>query len=169
MTYERNAWGNDTKDAVQAADVNQLLGGETSAPPTSSTPEVPTTIVEAASASAPDPATTVDPASLQPLTHEELMAEGEKVYAGTCAACHQLTGAGLPGAFPSLIASPIVTGPVADHINLVLHGKAGTAMAAFGTQLSWQQLAAVITYERNAWGNDTGDTVQPADIANFGQ
>ena len=169
VTYERNAWGNDTKDAVQAADVNQLLGGETSAPPTSSTQEVPTTTAGSESTNAPDPATTADPASLQPLTHEELMAEGEKVYAGTCAACHQLTGAGLPGAFPSLIASPIVTGPVADHINLVLHGKAGTAMAAFGTQLSWQQMAAVITYERNAWGNNTGDTVQPADIANFGQ
>jgi cytochrome c oxidase subunit 2 len=47
---------------------------------------------------------------------------------------------------------------------MVLHGKAGTAMQAFGVQLNPAQLAAVITYERNAWGNDMGDLVQPKKI-----
>jgi cytochrome c oxidase subunit 2 len=97
------------------------------------------------------------------------MAEGETVYATFCAACHQVTGAGVPPAFPALVGSAIAIGPVANHIDIVMHGKTGTAMQAFGKQLSPQQLAAVITYERNAWGNNTGDTVQPADIASHGQ
>lgn len=97
------------------------------------------------------------------------MAEGEKTYATICAACHQLTGAGMPPAFPALAGSAIATGPIANHIDIVMHGKPGTAMQAFGTQLTPQQLAAIITYERNAWGNNTGDTVQPADIARHGQ
>ena len=97
------------------------------------------------------------------------MAEGEQVYAATCAACHQATGVGIPGAFPSLIGSPVVTGPVSGHIEMVMHGKPGTAMQAFSGQLSPQQMAAVITYERNAWGNNSGDAVQAADVARQGQ
>ena len=58
----------------------------------------------------------------------------------------------------------IVLGPVPKHLDIVLHGIAGTAMAAFGSQLNDADLAAVITYERNAWGNNTGDIVQPADV-----
>ena len=58
----------------------------------------------------------------------------------------------------------MANGAMGDHIDMVLHGKAGTAMQAFGVQLNPAQLAAVITYERNAWGNDMGDMVQPRDI-----
>ena len=94
----------------------------------------------------------------------ELMTRGEKVYGTHCAACHQATGAGLPPAFPSLVGSPLVKGPVAGHVDIVMNGKPGTAMAAFGGQLSDADLAAVITYERNAWGNDSGDLLQPSDI-----
>ena len=96
---------------------------------------------------------------------DELMEKGEKTYEQVCAVCHQVNGAGMPPTFPALKSSVIATGPVADHINLVLHGKNGTAMQAFATQLSDVDLAAVITYERNAWGNETGDVVQPSDIA----
>lgn len=95
---------------------------------------------------------------------DELMQKGEQVYGTFCVACHQTNGQGIPGAFPALAGSVIATGPVADHINIVLNGKAGTAMAPFGAQLNDVDLAAVITYERNAWGNDMGDLVQPADI-----
>jgi cytochrome c oxidase subunit 2 len=95
---------------------------------------------------------------------DELMEKGEEVYGTFCVACHQANGQGVPGAFPALAGSAIATGPVADHLNRVLHGKAGTAMAAFGPQLNDVDLAAVITYERNSWGNDTGDVVQPADV-----
>lgn len=95
---------------------------------------------------------------------DELMEKGEEVYGSVCVACHQANGQGVPGAFPALDGGAITTGPVEEHIDIVLNGKAGTAMAAFGPQLNDVDLAAVITYERNAWGNDAGDTVQPADI-----
>lgn len=94
----------------------------------------------------------------------ELKARGEKVYAANCVACHQPTGKGVPGAFPALDGSKLTKGPKAGHIDIVLNGKSGTAMAAFGKQLSDTDIAAVITYERNAWSNKTGDAVQPAEI-----
>lgn len=93
----------------------------------------------------------------------ELMTRGEQVYNTSCAACHQINGAGIPGVFPALAGSKIATGPAADHIHIVVHGKAGTAMQAFGAQLNDADLAAVITYERNSWGNSAG-VVQPSDV-----
>jgi cytochrome c oxidase subunit 2 len=96
-------------------------------------------------------------------TKEELMARGEKVYA-QCAACHGATGAGVPGVFPALAGSKIATGPLDGHLNIVLHGKPGTAMQAFAGQMNDADLAAVITFERNAFGNSTGDIVQPAQV-----
>jgi cytochrome c oxidase subunit 2 len=104
-------------------------------------------------------------ASTQTLTMEELMAKGETVYNTVCAACHQANGQGIPGVFKPIAGSPIATGDKAAHINIVLHGKTGTAMQAFGEQLNAVDLAAVITYERNAFGNSTGDLVQPSEIA----
>ncbi len=95
----------------------------------------------------------------------DLVARGEKIYAANCAACHQANGMGLPGAFPAINGSKVATGPVDAHIDIVLHGKPGTAMAAFGSQLSDADIAAVVTYQRNAWDNKTGDAVQPAQIA----
>jgi cytochrome c oxidase subunit 2 len=115
---------------------------------------------------------------------DDLMAKGAEVYSANCVACHQANGEGIPGAFPPLVngkafagaadamqrlrergflnqQDQIVLGPVEDHIALVMSGVSGTAMAAFGSQLSDVELAVVITYERNAWGNDTGDVVQP--------
>jgi cytochrome c oxidase subunit 2 len=97
-------------------------------------------------------------------TMDELMVRGEKAYQTNCAACHQPTGEGLPPMFPALKGSKIATGPVADHLSIVLHGKAGTAMAAFGKQLSPVDIAAIITYERNAWGNALGDMLTPQDV-----
>jgi cytochrome c oxidase subunit 2 len=94
---------------------------------------------------------------------KDLVAAGEKVFAGNCAACHQANGKGVPGAFPALDGSKIVTGAKAEQIALVLNGKAGTAMVAW-KQLSDADLAAVITYTRNSWGNKTGEAVQPAEI-----
>ena len=95
----------------------------------------------------------------------ELKTMGEKVYTTYCIACHQESGMGIPGAFPALNGSPIATGDKAAHIDMVLHGKEKTAMAAFGPLLSDLDIAAVVTYERNHWDNKTGDAVQPADIA----
>lgn len=99
-------------------------------------------------------------------TMDELKAQGEKVYAGTCAACHQAHGKGIPGTFPGLDGSKITNGPKAEHIKMVVNGKAGTAMAAF-KHLSDVDIAAVVTYERNSWGNTMGDVVQPSEIKEF--
>ncbi len=95
---------------------------------------------------------------------DELMARGEKVYAANCAACHQPNGAGLPPAFPALDGSKITKGPKAGHLDIVLKGKPGTAMAAFGAQLSDTDIAAVVAYERNAWSNKLGELIQPAEV-----
>ena len=91
----------------------------------------------------------------------ELMAHGEKVYLANCAACHQANGAGLPGTFPPLAGSPVARGPVEAHIDRVLFGQPGTAMAAFGAQLSDFDLAAVVSYERNSWQNAAAAGAQP--------
>lgn len=102
------------------------------------------------------------------MSKDELMDLGEKVYNSTCAACHQPNGQGVNGVFPALAGSGVAADPDAksEHLDIVVNGVSGTAMQAFGEQLSMQELAAVITYERNAWGNDTGDLIQAADINN---
>ena len=97
----------------------------------------------------------------------QLMTHGERVYQTNCASCHLANGAGLPGAFPALLQDSAATGALQAHLGIVINGVPGTAMAAFGVQLSAADLAAVITYERNAWGNDTGDLVQPLDVARY--
>jgi cytochrome c oxidase subunit 2 len=96
-------------------------------------------------------------------TLDELKAKGEQVYAANCLACHQATGKGMPPAFPALDGSKVATGPKAAQIALELKGKPGTAMAAF-ERLSDAELAAVITYTRNSWGNKTGEAIQPSEI-----
>jgi cytochrome c oxidase subunit 2 len=93
---------------------------------------------------------------------KDLLARGEKVYAANCVACHQASGKGVTGAFPALDGSKVVNGPKADQMALVLGGKAGTAMASF-KQLSDTDLAAVLSYTRNSWGNKAGE-VQPSEI-----
>ena len=97
---------------------------------------------------------------------QDLLARGETVYQANCAACHGPTGAGIPGAFPAMTGSAIVNGDAAEHVNIVVNGKAGTAMSAFKGQLNDDDIAAVITYERNSFGNSVGDTVQPSAIKN---
>lgn len=97
---------------------------------------------------------------------QDLLAKGEKVYQTNCAACHGPTGAGIPGVFPAMTDSPIVSGDAAGHLDIVLNGKSGTAMAAYKGQLSDVDLAAVITFERNSFGNKVGDIVQPSAVKN---
>ena len=101
-------------------------------------------------------------------TLDELRARGEKTYAANCVACHQANGRGAPPAFPPLDGSKVVIGPKDKQIETVLNGvvKNGkpTAMAAFGKQLNDVELAAVITFTRNNWGNKTGEAIQPAEV-----
>jgi cytochrome c oxidase subunit 2 len=93
------------------------------------------------------------------------MTQGELLYNTHCAACHQANGKGLPPTFPGIAGSAVATGDISAHIDITINGRPGTAMAAFGPQLSDEQLAAIVTYQRNAFGNDTGDVVAPDDIA----
>ncbi len=98
-------------------------------------------------------------------TAAELADRGGSVYATHCVACHQPDGKGIPPAFPALDGSPVATGDVEGLLEVVVKGRTGTAMVAFGAQLSDSEIAAVTTWLRNAWSNDTGDAVQPADVA----
>src|SRR5690606_32715015 len=99
-------------------------------------------------------------------TGEELIARGEKVYAANCVACHQAGGQGVPGTFAALNGSKTVLGPKAEQIDIVLHGRPGTAMASFAA-LSDVEIASVVTYTRNAWtnaGQGEDPVVQPSEI-----
>lgn len=102
-------------------------------------------------------------------TDEELMVLGEEVYNRSCAACHQVDGTGIPGVFPALKDSPIALGPKEGHIAILIDGVAGTSMQSFADQLSEVDIAAVVHYERNAWGNDVGDITQPIEVLNYKQ
>ena len=95
---------------------------------------------------------------------EELIPMGESVYIQHCATCHQPDGSGQGIKYPALAGSLIANGPVGDHIDRVMNGLADTEMQAWAPQLSDLDIAAVITYERNAFGNGMGDHVQPLAI-----
>ena len=101
-------------------------------------------------------------------TLDELKQRGEKVYATNCVACHQATGKGAPGVGAPLDGSALVNGPKADQIKILLVGKKGPdypgGMPGWA-QLSDTDIAAVITYTRNNWGNKAAENiVQPAEI-----
>ena len=93
-----------------------------------------------------------------------LMEQGEKVYTGSCVACHQAGGQGIPGVFPAITDSPIALGDMAEHLNTIMNGRPGTAMQAFAGQLSDADIAAVTTFQRNGLGNSVGDMLQPSDV-----
>ena len=97
-------------------------------------------------------------------TMAELMPIGEQVFLTHCATCHESTGVGQGVTYPALAGGEIPNGPLEVHIDLVMNGKGGTEMQSWAPQLSDRELAAVITYERNAWGNSTNDVVQPKTI-----
>ncbi|MDN3616528.1 cytochrome c oxidase subunit II [Vibrio gallaecicus] len=101
------------------------------------------------------------------LTMDELYAEGETIYNARCAVCHQVNGDGITGAFPAIKGSAIALGDLSTHLDTIVYGRPGTAMQAFDAQLSEKEIAAVVTYQRNAWGNDTGDVVQASDVNAF--
>lgn len=119
-------------------------------------------------------------------TRAALMDNGKRVFAQNCAVCHQTNGLGVAGTFPPIAAGHpfsasaelisklqkrgfykdgrIVEGPLADHIGIVLEGIANTAMPAFSSRLDDAAIASVITFERNSFGNHTGEIVQPSKV-----
>jgi len=100
----------------------------------------------------------------QTFTLDQLMERGADVYARSCLACHGAKGEG--GVGTALAGSAIATGDIAKHLDIGINGVPGTAMQAFGGQLNDVEMAAVITYQRNAFGNNMGDMIQPIDVYN---
>ena len=100
----------------------------------------------------------------QTFTLDQLMERGEAVYARACLACHGANGEG--GVGKAIAGSPIAVGPVGPHLEIGINGVPGSAMQAFGGQLNDVDMAAVITYQRNAFGNNMGDMIQPIDVYN---
>jgi cytochrome c oxidase subunit II len=100
---------------------------------------------------------------------KDLVARGEKAYAANCAACHQPNGQGVPNIFPPLAGSKVVLGPAAEQINAVLQGRKGTyrpnTIMPPMANMSDVEIAAAVTYTRNAWGNKPKDNlVQPSEV-----
>ncbi|MEP4145801.1 MAG: cytochrome c oxidase subunit II [Halioglobus sp.] len=100
----------------------------------------------------------------QTFTMDEQMERGEAVYQRNCLACHGASGEG--GVGTAIAGSAIATGELSGHLDIGINGVPGTAMQAFGGQLNDVDMAAVITYQRNAFGNNMGDMVQPIDVFN---
>lgn len=100
----------------------------------------------------------------QELSTEELIKRGEEVYQRACLACHGANGEG--GVGKAIAGSPYAVGPIDQHIDVVVNGVPGSAMQAFGGQLNDLDSAAVVTYQRNAFGNNMGDSVQAVDVYN---
>jgi cytochrome c oxidase subunit 2 len=94
----------------------------------------------------------------------ELLPIGEQVFIKHCATCHERDGMGQGSKYPALAGSEITTGVIGDHLSRVMNGKADTEMQAWAPQLSDLEIAAVITYERNSWTNQTGDIIQPITV-----
>ena len=100
------------------------------------------------------------------MTRQELMTLGKEKYEAVCSACHQPDGKGIPPLYPALKGSSIAVGhPQSRHIDLIIKGVPGTAMQGYAEQLTDEEIAAIITYERNAWKNDTDELIQPSDVA----
>lgn len=102
-------------------------------------------------------------------TTAELVERGEAVYATNCVACHQTNGQGIPGIFPALAGSDIVLNDKAKNIEILMEGVQGAAMNSFD-YLSEVELASVITYTRQSWGNakdGDGEIVSPKDIVDY--
>ena len=100
--------------------------------------------------------------AMQTLSVDDLMDQGKAVYDSACLACHGAQGQG--GIGNAIAGSAVVMGNLSNHMAVVAKGVSGTAMQAFGGQLNDVEMAAVLTYQRNAFGNNTGDVVQPGDV-----
>jgi len=100
------------------------------------------------------------------MSRKELMKLGKEKYETHCSACHQTDGRGIPPMFPALKGSSVAVGhPITRHIETILNGVPGTAMQPYAEQLTDEEIAAITTYERNAWENNTADKIQPQEVA----
>ncbi|EQD66607.1 nitrite reductase, copper-containing [mine drainage metagenome] len=123
---------------------------------------------------APSPAATPMAHAAAPAAAvNDAMADGKRVFGQICAACHQGNGMGLPGAFPPLAMSDYLNANPKGAIGIVLNGLSGkitvnntgyqSVMPAFGSQLSDDEIAHVLTYVLNNF-NNKGGTITPAEV-----
>jgi len=146
ISFERESWGN-RGGIIQPIDVQKIF--EATAPPPEDDIEEEETPAE----------------SLADMTMDQAMARGAGVYEENCAGCHGEAGEGVPDMFPALAGSKMANGPAQLHLNTVLNGVEDTAMQAWKDELTADAIAAVITFERNSWGNKGGDLIQPSAVA----
>jgi mono/diheme cytochrome c family protein len=85
------------------------------------------------------------------IAHGAAHADGKALFARNCAACHQATGKGIPGAFPALAGSGFVQGEASQVAAVLLKGRGG--MPDFSPTLSDADIAEVLSFVRSAWGN----------------
>jgi cytochrome c oxidase subunit II len=174
ITYTRNALGNKVGDEIQPKAVQEALGGK-AAPATEAKAEEKDAKADSESEKAAEK--TEEKAveksgkaakkaekteKTAEMSKEDLIAAGKSVYEKNCASCHMPDGAGLPGTFPALKGSEVVTGDINKQVDMMLSGKG--MMPAFGSMLSAEEFAAVVTYTRNDLGNSVGDLIQPAAV-----
>ncbi|MBL4614001.1 MAG: c-type cytochrome [Magnetovibrio sp.] len=146
ISYERVTWGN-TGGIVQPIDIKKML--DASAP----------------AADAEEDGEETPRESLADMSKAQLMKKGAGVYEENCSGCHGGDGEGVADMFPPLKDTKVANGPLAEHLKVVLHGKEDTAMQAWKDELGADSIAAVITFERNSWGNKGGDLIQPSAVA----
>ena len=92
----------------------------------------------------------------------ELLEQGEEIYIVSCSRCHQLDGGGVEATYPPLDGNPFVTVREPHHVvDVIAHGRGG--MPAFRGQLDDDEIAAVVSYIRNAWGNQAS-IVEPRQV-----
>jgi len=105
-------------------------------------------------------------AAQKTMPRDQLLALGKQRYEQFCSPCHRPDGKGIPPMYPALRGSSVATGhPISRHIDTILHGIPGTAMQPYKDQLNDEEIAAIATYERNAWENNTNDVIQAAEVA----
>jgi len=123
---------------------------------------------------APPPERAAGSAALRPASGDYDAAKGAALFTANCAACHQASGEGVPGAFPALKDDAVVNKDDATkHIQVVLQGLHdakvsgvlyASVMPPFAATLSDAEIADIIDYERSAWGNH-GKPVAAAQVA----
>lgn len=108
------------------------------------------------------------PAKVKQMSMKELLLKGKEVYEDNCSACHGEAGEGVPGTFPPIAGSKVAKGPMGAHLKVILDGRNDTAMQAWRDELTLEEIAGVVTFQRNAFGNKMGDKIQPVDIKKAG-
>ena len=168
ITYTRNGLGNKVGDEIQPAAIAEMLPKKAGAKAEAKTEEKVVETKEKSVAktekkpekSAKKGAEKVEHSAEMAVT--DLVAHGKSVYEKNCSSCHGADGAGMPGLFPALKASSVVTGDIKKQVELMTAGKG--MMPGFGATLSADDFAAVVTYTRNDLGNSVGDSLQPSAV-----